>query len=62
MSRRTARKHAFELVYELPFHDKEDLDFLIGCHLSDKTSRKMNRNSYGVSAPVSQKTSRPSTG
>ena len=36
MSRRTARKRAFELVFELPFHSKNDLEFLIEMHLSDK--------------------------
>jgi len=43
VSRRTARKHAFELVFELPFHDKGDLDFLIESHLSDKDIPKGER-------------------
>ena len=53
MSRRTARKRAFELVFELPFHPKEDLDFLIECHLSDKNIPEDERDfirdeCYGV--------------
>ncbi|MCL2352886.1 MAG: transcription antitermination factor NusB [Firmicutes bacterium] len=36
MSRRTARKRAFELVFSLPFHSGDDLDFLMESLLSGK--------------------------
>ena len=38
MNRRTARKHAFNLVFQFPFHDNYDADAMSGFYFDDLKS------------------------